>query len=289
MYYYIADHTVHQGRGTRLEERLKARLQDLGILGQWVRAERLEDVAPLALEASRGGYTTIVAVGSDETADEMINGLAKETAAVGIIPTDRDSLLAARLGIASPLAACDILAARKLTAYSLIAAGQRFFLSSLTLGFGEPAPSPSPAGNRLRDRLKLSALGFGRVARKPSQHCRIRVDDTYTIEADIVELQALNRKLDHPQAENRLSVLIETASTPPAQQPLISGALRPRVPPSAPPLSHLFADRLVLDVNGSVPVTLDGRPAGKTPVVIRLTDRRIRLITQKVYTPFAPT
>jgi diacylglycerol kinase family enzyme len=74
-------------------------------------------------------------VGGDDTVNEVINGIDRENVAVGIIPIGTTNRVATQLGIITWQQACEALAARRLTPYSLIAAGQKFFLSTLTLGF----------------------------------------------------------------------------------------------------------------------------------------------------------
>lgn len=287
MYYYVADNGFRQGQASRLENRIKARLEELGIGGEWTYGSSREEIASLAQDAIRSGHTTVVAVGDDSTADEVINALAKESAAIGFIPASKNSILGAHLGIESPIAACDILASRRLTPYSLVAAGQRFYVSPVTLRFGEPQAAP-PSG-RLVDRIPLLRRSPGRAGKTPAQRCRIRVDDTYTIEANIASMRIANRKLEQPLSDNRLAITFTDGSGGPALTSLFTSSGRTAAGAAGAGESRIFADRIILEADPSAPVTLDGAPGGRTPVVIRLTDRRVRLITQKVHTPFAPT
>jgi diacylglycerol kinase (ATP) len=134
MYYYIYNPAAGKGAGLSAD-RLRARLRDLGIDGELVKTSGPGDATKLARTAIDRGSTTVVVVGGDGTVNEVVNGITKETVAVGIIPTGHSNLLAHRLGITNWQQACEVLAARRLTSYGLIAAGQNFFLSTLTLGF----------------------------------------------------------------------------------------------------------------------------------------------------------
>src|SRR6516225_10814395 len=135
MYYYIVNPAAGRGQIKNLQDKMRSRLDDLGIRGEWAKTTGAGDATRLAKAAVASGHTTIVAVGGDDTVNEVINGVDKSNVAVGIIPIGTANRVAGQLGIVQWQQACEALAARRLTPYSLIAAGQKFFLSTLTLGF----------------------------------------------------------------------------------------------------------------------------------------------------------
>ena len=52
--------------------------------------------------------------------------------------------------------------------------------------------------------------------------------------------------------------------------------------------TRVYADRLVLNTTPGSSVMVDGKLAGKTPIAIRLTDKKIRIITEKTNSGFSP-
>jgi diacylglycerol kinase family enzyme len=135
MYYYVVNPAAGRGQIKNLQDKLRTRLDGLGIRGEWVKTTGPGDATKLTKAAVAAGHTTIVAVGGDDTVNEVINGIDTPDVAVGIIPIGTTNRVASQLGIVHWQQACEALAARRLTPYSLIAAGQKFFLSTLTLGF----------------------------------------------------------------------------------------------------------------------------------------------------------
>src|SRR5476649_2423987 len=135
MYYYVVNPAAGRGQIRGLQDKLRARLDELGIRGEWAKTTGPGEATRMTRAAIAAGHTTIVAVGGDDTVNEVINGMDNGNAAIGIIPIGSANRLAEQIGIVTWPQACEALAARRLTSYSLIAAGQKFFLSTLTLGF----------------------------------------------------------------------------------------------------------------------------------------------------------
>src|SRR4051812_15331753 len=133
MYYYIVNPAAGRGQIRHLQDKMRGRLDELGIRGEWVKTTGPGDATRMTRQAIASGHTTVIAVGGDDTVNEVINGIENENVAIGIIPLGTTNRVATQLGIVQWQQACEALAARRLTPYSLIAAGQKFFLSTLTL------------------------------------------------------------------------------------------------------------------------------------------------------------
>ena len=240
----------------------------------------------MAKAAAATGHTTIVAVGGDDTVNEVMNGIGDtENVAVGIIPLGGTNRLAGQLGISGWQQACDLLAARRLTSYSLIAAGQKYFLSTLTLGFETDLDKQvdTSAGN-LRARASQLKSGFSQARSYDSLHAKIQVDDDFSLEADIFSLAISNQKFLNPLADNRLVI---TMSEHPGRGVRTAGhvwqLLRNRGLASEDTATTRFlAKRVVIETDPVSGIMVDGKVAGRTPIAIRLTDRRIRFITEKI-------
>ena len=282
MYYYIVNPTAGNGAIRGLQEKLRARLSELGISGEWAKTTAPGEATKMAKAAIAKGHTTIVAVGGDDTVNEVINGIAKENVAVGIIPVGNDNRIAARLGIQSWQQACEVLAARRLTPYSLIAAGQNFFLSTLTLGFETDVDKHVEAPSEgIRGKLSTLRQSWGHAKTYEPLKCRIVADDNLTIEASIFSLSVSNQKFDNPLADNRL--VVSFSDRPKGRQ--LGSYLWNRSHTNSllqeAPTSRFLAARVVIETTPVTGIMVDGKVAGRTPIAIRLTDRRVRFITEK--------
>ncbi len=297
MYYYIvnpaAGRNALQGlpQAKNLQEKIRGRLEELGIRGEWAKTTGLGEAAKMATAAIAKGHTTIVAVGGDDTVNEVINGVTgHDNVAIGIIPLGSTNRLATQLGITSWQQACDVLAARRLTSYSLIAAGQKFFLSTLTLGFETDLDkNVDTTATGWKARAGQLQASWGHAKNYQTLRCRISVDDDFKLECDLFSLSIANQKFLNPLAENKLIV---TLSDHPGRRLQLGTYLwqtmRDRAVPTAEEAAttRFLAHRVVIETDPVTGIMVDGKVAGRTPVAIRLTDRRVRFITEKVMGDF---
>lgn len=290
MYYYVVNPAAGRGQVKTLQEKLRRRLDELGIRGEWAKTTGPGEATKMTKAAVAAGHTTIVAVGGDDTVNEVINGVDRDNVAVGIIPIGTTNRIATQLGIITWPQACEALAARRLTSYSLIAAGQKFFLSTLTLGFEtdlDKTIDTSETG--LKARASQFARSFKQARDYENLQCQIDVDGQYKLKCNLFTLSIANQKFLNPLAENRLVVSL---SDHPRQQLKLGSfvweAIRNR---SASALddnatTRFLATRVVIETKPSTGIMVDGKVAGRTPIAIRLTDRRIRFITEKIIADF---
>ncbi len=283
MYFYLADASATE-KNRRTVDKIKSRLSELAIAGEWSEAFGVGDVGRAALTAVEQGFTTIVLVGGDSFINETVNTLAKENVAIGIIPLGRTNTIAASIGITSSLDACDILAARRLSSYSLIAAGQRFFLSGFTLTFGDDTAQDDAAGPA-RQLLGRFGNKLRQAGPRKAVVCRLKIDDTFSLQAPLTQMSVWNRKFDLPLSDNRLVVsLYGSDTTIDEASPLLSTLRRAAIAEDTKGLAaHFSGERLILESDDTQPLILDGRAAGKAPMVVRIADRRVRLITQRAH------
>jgi diacylglycerol kinase family enzyme len=292
MYYYIVNPAAGRSQTKQLHDKIRERLDGLGIRGEWVKTAGPGDATKLATAAAAKGHTTVVAVGGDDTVNEVINGLTAHTnVAIGIIPTGSNNRLATQLGIVQWQQACEVLAGRRLTSYSLIAAGQKFFLSTLTLGFETDLDKRVDTGaTGARARLGQLRTGWGQARHYETLRARITVDDAFKLECDLFSLSIANQKFLNPLADNRLIVSI---SDHPGHQ-LQMGTylwqmLRSRttsLTAEEAATTRFLAQRVVIETEPTTGIMVDGKVTGRTPIAIRLTDRRLRFITEKVIADF---
>lgn len=290
MYYYIVNPAAGHGQIKNLQDKIRTRLDQLGIRGEWAKTTGPGDATRLAKAAALSGHTTIVAVGGDDTVNEVINGIDHDNVAVGIIPLGTTNRVATQLGIITWPQACEALAARRLTSYSLIAAGQKFFLSTLTLGFETDLDKTIDTSEKgWRARTSQFARSLGHAKNYGSLNCRIEVDGKFTLTGELFTLSVANQKFLNPLADNRL--IIALSDRPRAKLKLgsvvwqtLRNAGRSSLEDTA--TTRFLADRVVIETDPPTGIMVDGKVAGRTPIAIRLTDRRIRFITEKIVADF---
>ena len=290
MYYYIVNPAAGRGQIKNLQDKLRSRLDELGIRGEWVKTTGPGEAGRIAAAAVASGHTTIVAVGGDDTVNEIMNAVDKDSVAIGIIPIGLRNRVAGQLGLYTWQQACDALAARRVTSFSLIAAGQKFFLSTLTLGFETDLDKQIelPETN-VRGRVRQFAQTFGQARSYRTLGCKIEVDDSFTLECTVFTLAITNQKFLNPLADNRLIV---TLSEKPAHRlhmgRVVWQSLRRHgattLDDSA--TTRFLAKRVVIETHPATGIMVDGKVAGRTPIAIRLTDRRVKFITEKIIADF---
>ena len=84
MYYYIFD--VRKCKNRRQIETIKDKLTELGISGEFVVPDRIRPARDLAEQGVFKGYSTIVAIGSDDLIDEVASIMLSKQQVFGVIP-----------------------------------------------------------------------------------------------------------------------------------------------------------------------------------------------------------
>jgi diacylglycerol kinase family enzyme len=213
-----------------------------------------------------------------------MNGIPDEKVAIGIIPTGSNNRLARQLGIETWQQATNVLAARKLTSFSLIAAGQQFFLSTLTLGFETDLDKRvDTTGTGWRARFGQFKGGWGTARSFESLHAKLKVDEDFDLECDLFSLSIANQKFMNPLMDNKL--LVSISDRPGGRKlgsylwQLIKNGISPLEEEAT---TRFLADRVVIETKPVSGIMVDGKVASRTPIAIRLTDRRVKFITEKL-------
>lgn len=136
MYYYIMEPA---GRKELVwQERVKSILGDLGIAGETVTPSPARTIEELAALGVVKGYSTIVAVGSENIVDKvltaLINQKGNKDTVLGIIPQNYNSALARKLNISDLKEACNALKYRKLETIDVcFIEPNKYFLTEATI------------------------------------------------------------------------------------------------------------------------------------------------------------
>ena len=289
MYYYIINPTAGRGAINSIQEKLRESLTTLGIAGEFIKTTGPGDATRLAEQAVQNVFQTIVAIGGDETVNEVMNGVVGSSAAIGIIPIGRTNRLANQLGVQTWQQSLPLLAARRLTSYRLLAAGQYYFLSELTIGFEtEQEKTLEASGSKLRQRVRHFRSSWGRARRYETLDAHLKIDDDYEADCQFFTLSVSNQKFIDPLGSNRL--VISLADAPNRRQ--LTSYLWQRSGTIGTTQDHittrLYAEKLLVETTAPAGIMIDGKVSGRTPIAIRLTDKEVRFICDKPENAFRP-
>lgn len=134
MYYYIIDpQKTSQKNFERVQNQLYSSVAELRISGEMTRVTSLRTIAQLVDTAMMRGATTIVAVGNDNTLQDIINAVGEKDVAVGYVPME-NSELSVILGIPDIKSACQSLAQRRIEVLDLGQVQGAYFFSKISIG-----------------------------------------------------------------------------------------------------------------------------------------------------------
>lgn len=136
MYYYIIESA---GKKSEVwQEKVKSILGDIGIAGETVTPSPARTVEELASLGIVKGYSTIVAVGSEKTANKIataiINRHENNDVVLGVIPENYDTAIARKIRVKDLKHACETLKYRKLeVADACFIEPNKYFLTEATI------------------------------------------------------------------------------------------------------------------------------------------------------------
>lgn len=134
MHVYIYDSFLNQKKYDRILARLETRITDLGLNGKISRIGAITNVRDIINHEIKQGAKTIVAVGNDQTVNQILNVTAGHNIPLGIVPVEeKNNDIAMALGITNLENACNVLSARRITSLDLGVANNTFFLFSAAI------------------------------------------------------------------------------------------------------------------------------------------------------------
>lgn len=143
MYYYIIDpKDLNQKAFERVQNKLYSSLSEYRISGETVRSTGLRTIPQLVEIAFSHGARTIVAVGSDDTLNDIINAVKLRDITIAFIPL-YETELGTMLGLKDIESASKTLATRRIANLDLGMVNNNFFLSKLAFG---PSIEPDDVG-----------------------------------------------------------------------------------------------------------------------------------------------
>lgn len=128
---YIYDAFLNQKKYDDELARIETRITDLGLNGKIDRMSIMKSAKATVEQELKRGAKTIIAVGNDQTVNQVINAMAGTEIPLGIIPIgEKNNIIAETLGIEKGVAACNTLSARRIEQLDVARAGKTFFLTS---------------------------------------------------------------------------------------------------------------------------------------------------------------
>lgn len=286
MYYYIINPASGGGKINKVQDKLKERLKELGIAGEFAKSTGPGDIEKLTKMAIGKGYKTIVAVGGDGTINEIINAIDGSNVALGIIPMGSSNELASMLGITEWQMACNILAARKVEEVDLGLIDDKLFVTAASIGFDNIIFD-------LKRSQRLGTLGkFGFATKlyaaarsyKPL-HLDLNFDGKFSVETDCFNFSLSNGAFlnyipqkSKPQDNMLDAVLVSHLSASDAIK-YGQGTLDLSKKPGQVSVFH--TKKIKITSKDPVPVSADGKIVATTPVTIEVSDRKLKVIVSK--------
>lgn len=286
MYYYILNPASGGGKINKVQDRLKERLKELGIAGEFVKSTGPGDIARLTKMAIDKGFKTVVAVGGDGTINEIINAIGDSRVALGIIPMGSSNELANMLGITDWQIACNILAARKVEEVDLGLINDKLFVTAVSIGFDNllfdlKRNQSNSAMGRFAFMTKLSATAR---SYKPL-HLEFNFDGKYSVETDCFNFSLSNGAFlsylpqkSKPQDSMLDAVLISHLGF---QDAIKYGQGTLDLGKKLGQVSIFHTKKIRVSSKEPVTVSADGKMIAETPVTIEVSDRKLRVIVSK--------
>lgn len=250
MHLYLYDAFLSDRQYRHQLIRIETRLTDLGIGGKISRISPLKNLRELIQDEVGSGVRTVVAVGGDATFITIVNEVIRfDAVTLGFIPVGPKVNIALALGIPFGEAACDVIAARRISRLDVGRANNTYFLSGLTV----PASQVT---------LELD----GRYQIMPNT-------GSYTVSIRNLKPDGWVTRLGASHfnpSDGRLEAVIEPPPT---------GFFRRRHTPAS--ASILPCRRIKISSPKSVPVLTDGERVLKTPVAIEVVPAKLQVIVGK--------
>lgn len=246
MYYYLFDSSLADKRYAAVVNRIEFRIIELGINGRMDRLSVLKNMRELIDTAVKRGAETIVIIGDDAAIAKAVSIVAQYKVTLGIIPVGERLHIAQALGIPEGEAACDVLSKRVVRTIDLGKANDQYFLFSLDI----PAQDITVECD---GHYRVSLLGMPR----PFSICNFSPErfGAGTCSPEDGMLEAIISEA--PGGWNPFRKKEAAESVFPLRKARINCA------------------------SASVPLTLDGETVVKTPTLVEIAPRRLRVIVGK--------
>lgn len=265
MYYYIVDpQKLPQREFERVQNQLYSSVSEYRVAGEVVRSTGLRTINQLVENAFAHEAKTVVAVGSDETLNDVINAVAGRDMVIGFIPIV-DSEIGDYLGLKGIAQAAKTLGGRRIAELDLGKINGNLFLSKLAFGLSAPR-----TGLGIFDFKTLQNL-----FRSPSFEIRFAADEQYhghlKVTGGLIQNRGTNGNLDIlllPKLGKWQIIKF--------RREIQSGKFE-KIPGS----SIIHIRRLEINIPEGLPLRAGSRIIAKTPVTIEVVPKGLKIIVGK--------
>ena len=132
-YAFIYDEALNERRHERVLAETETRLTTLGVTGRTIRLAMFRNIKETIEGLVRGGIETVVIVGNDQSLDKAMWFLPDLDITLGYLPIIGQSRFNTPLGIPNGVAACDVLAARRIETIDVGVCDGRYFLTEVKI------------------------------------------------------------------------------------------------------------------------------------------------------------
>ncbi len=260
MYYYIYDQFLSHKKYDKVLAQIESKITDLGIKNRIIKMSILKSVSELVTDALRKGAQTIVVAGNNQTVHQIVNLVAGKDITLGIIPIGNANSIANFLGITDPLEACEIVSARKIETINLGEINNDFFIDNIKI---------------LDTNLKVECDNKYNVSTLSINH----LIGIYNF-APQVDLNFKSSKQLFSPKDNFLEVVVE-----PKDKKTLHKILKPLLGKSSKKIadSVFRSKKIIIKSQAEKPgnVIVDNFKTLKTPLAIRISDKKLRIIVGK--------
>lgn len=258
MYLLLANPEAGGKRFQKIKRQLVATLERLKVKFELVELDNLVDIPEVLDKHLKQSTTGVVAVGGNATVNTVINSLADEGMALGVIPVGKTNYLAHSLGINNWRAACKALADPDKTARRLGKIGKHYFVGNL-----EVLAHQNLLGKYLKgESLLKKFIGSPTAAKRNSAvGVEIKVDDMKLSGV----MNKLQIKLNDEKGDKKLRLELTTDD--------------PKHP------TKLWGDTIEIEGDKKMPVLMGNETAAYTPVEIKGLAKYIEVLVAKAPAP----
>jgi diacylglycerol kinase family enzyme len=277
VYYYIVDpQKINQRSFERIQNQLYSSLSEYRVSGEVVRVTGLRTINQLVESAIAHGAGTVVAVGNDETFQDVMNAVKDREVVVGYIPIT-ETELSKILGIKNIEQACKTIGLRRIAHLDVGVVNNVRFLTKLNFGL---SPSGDSGG-------WLNFFRFGIVKKLfslPVFEVKLSADESFSASLSAIGGMIINSR-EVAQGEAKISDptdrILDVLLLPKLskgkiikyRQQILSGNFE-KIPDS----SLLHVRKLEILSPEGLPLKSGGRVVAKTPATIEILPQALKII-----------
>lgn len=193
-YKIIANPLAGRGKTAALIEHVEIALKKRNVKFDIAHTKAPGDATDLARAAAEAGWQTIISLGGDGTACEVINGLIDTDSALGIISCGTGNDIARSLRIPTDInLAIDTILAGQKRKIDVGLERDQIFTNIAGIGFSHDVTDQANSMKRLKGSLAFLAGTYRSLSQLKPMQTRIELDDEI-IEADIASITISNMK-----------------------------------------------------------------------------------------------